>query len=212
MRLFTILMTLLIAPMAYGWPERGPDGVPTGREIDSSAVFSPGSWRGITVVRTDPAALAAVARSTAAWMRAHPDDPAVVAGLLGETGVSLQDVLVTLDLVARLADEDIANGTTRLTEPEFLAQHFSRVSWKPDAAGARARGVRVDHRIRMTRYLVYRQTGSLTPTAAHPYALYAAPPESAGDADPVRLRYTRQDVIGGVFESKGAAEGLAGRH
>jgi hypothetical protein len=69
--------------------------------------------------------------------------------------------------------------------------------------------VKVDHRIRLTRYLVYASSGSATRTATHDTALYAAPHGDDAEGRPSRLGHTRQDVYGGVYEAGGTSEGAA---
>lgn len=198
------LLLLLHLPLraAEPWPVRGPEGVPNGRTIDPSAVFQPARWPTPTPLRTDPAALGQVAADTAAWMRAHPSDPAVQPGLPGALGVSLDRVLRTLDLVASLA----ATDPNALLDPTQLAARFELFAWTPHQADAGAPSKHPD--LRLTRYLVYEEPGCPTRTATCTHALYAAPADD-GQSPAPHLRYSRPQVIGGVYEPGGAAAGRA---
>lgn len=203
---------------ALAWPLLGPDGAPTGRDVQPAELFVPGpvDWSG-HAVEADPAALGAVARDTLRYLREQgAEDPlAVQAGLLAEQGVTLRDVEDTLAYIAYVAEE----APERLSDPAFWSREFTMYAWRPDRQGAQERGLALPaDQIRVTRYLVYQLPGSLERTEAHRYALYRYPSDEAGlsqeaaearSGELTRFRHTRADVIGGVFEPGGAAEGAA---
>jgi len=194
----------LLVAAALAWNEIGEDAVPTGRSYAAADRFSSGSVPGAVKVEADAQALGRVAARTAAMLRATDKPELQTAGVLGELGVTVDDVLRTLDFVARVAEEDAGAEEQRLTNPDFLAEHFSVHHWAPDTEAAARRKVKVtSEKIRLTKYLVYQVTGSAVPTATYDTALYARPDDEAA------LRsYTRMDAYAGVFEPGGAAHGL----
>jgi len=189
---------------AQAWDEVGEDAVPTGRSYEASERFVAGGLPGAVTVRTDPQALGRLAARTAAALRAADEPELRSGGALSELGVSLADVLRTLDFVARVASEDASADQQRLTDPEFLAANFAVHHWRPDTdAAARRKVVVTPEKIRLTKYLVYQVQGSPVRTEVYDTALYARPD------DPAALRaYTRMDAYAGVFEPGGEAHGL----
>lgn len=196
-----LLWALLCA--AFAFDELGEGGVPTGRTVEPIDRFVRAELLG-TTVKTDPRAVGRVAAATAATLRSTERKELVTAGVLGELGVSVDDVLRTLDLVAQVAEEDAGKPQQRLTDHAWLAAHFDAFVWKPDTAAAAKRKVTVTpEKIRLTKYLVYQVKGSATRTAHFDTALYASP------ADPEALKgFTRMDVYAGAFEAGGRGAGL----
>ncbi len=197
-------LTLFCAgSVAHAWPERGPDGMPTGSEVVASEVFAAGALPQLPV-SSDPQALARVAATTLDYLgQRSPDDASVTAGLFGELGIELGRVERTLAFVVRVAEEDAGQPTQRLQDPVFLAEHFEVLRWTPDLAGAAARDLQPPpDRIRMTRYLVYQVEGRATAEAPYLHALYGP---TTGDP----TAWTRQQIMAGVFEPGGEAEGAA---
>jgi hypothetical protein len=213
----------IVAAAAFcgAWTLRGPVGTDPGRLVDAGPVFVEADrpWRGAEI-RTDPSALAAVARSTLTYIDAHPhtDPSGVHPGLPGELGVTLEDVRATLALVVSVAEEDRGQPSQRLLDAAFLDQSFRTLSWRSDRAGAAARGVSLDDdRIRLTRYLAIRVPGRAAFEPGFPCALYAVPDDEGGlDVDEAelrrgeldRFRYTRREVLDGVYVD-GVAAGRA---
>ena len=194
-------MILALVAAALAWGELGPEAAPTGRTIDPWAVLSraPPPWHDKPLL-AEPE-VREVAASAAAWLRAWPEDPASAPGLLGELGYTREALIDGLDRVAAACD-------ATLRDPAFYDAWFDWLAWTPDATAAAAHGVAVDRGLRLTRYVVYEVRGAAERTATFNTALYAVPDDDAGP-DPSRLRYTRQQVIGGVYEAGGAAAGLA---
>jgi len=206
-----VLTAALVAALA--WPLRGPEGALTGASVEPAALFVEGApgWSG-RAVETDPAALAAVAASALGYLRGRADeDPlGVQPGLFGALGITLEDVEVTLEAVARIAAEDTASGESRLTDPAFLEANFRWLAWRPDPAEAAARGLALPAgEIRITRYLVDQRPGSLERGEIYTHALYAPPGDEAG-LDGVaaeaardrlcRYRLTRSEVLAGAVD------------
>ena len=207
----------LLVSSALGWTLLGQQGAPTAEERDAAALFAPAEGWAPARVETDPAALGAVAAEALRYLRTRGEaDPlAVHPGILGELGVTLGDVEATLELIVETA----AQHPERLSDPAWIAAHFTSYAWTPDARGAQERGVRLyGDRIRLTRYLVYEMAGREAPEGAYRYALYAPPRDEAGlsmeeaaarAGELLRFRYTRAEVMGGVYAEGGAAAGQA---
>ncbi|MFT5682431.1 MAG: hypothetical protein ACI8RZ_003349 [Myxococcota bacterium] len=187
---------LLLSLAASAWPLHGSDNVVLEREIVVETLLSDSTIDTTDRIVTDPTALAAVAASALSYLENPPEaDPGGVhAGMFAELGVSLDDVRATLAFVVRIAEEDATTGANRLGDPMFLADNFRLIQWKPDREGASARGHSLpSDGIRMTRYLVYQFPGSPVQTATYTHPLYAPP------TDACRTRYTRMEVIGGIY-------------
>ncbi len=202
-----MLALALATTIAFAWDERGPEGVPTGRTVQASEHFSleRPTWTDLQV-STDPVDLGAVAAATAKLMREQlAEDPdAVDAGMFSELGVSIFDVIETLELVARVASADQGNVDQRLLDPQWLLTTFEVLRWAPDTAAAAARKVSLTgSQIRLTKYLVYQVEGSLERSEVFDTALYADP------GDEQRARWTRPEVYAGVFDVGGTATGAA---
>ena len=201
---FTLLIGwTAVSGLARAHELRGADGRPTGKAVSAAALLQPGApWVGELPPRADPQALGRVAESAAAFLRAHPEDPAATAGLAGELGQDLSAVLATLDFVAEVARADAGQPVQRLLDPAFLRAHFSLWSVQPELSGQTRRPAGVTAgKLRITRYLVREMAGSPAPTAVHRVALYADPGPEA------RARFTRAEVVAGAW-ARGGAEPL----
>jgi hypothetical protein len=200
------------APAAAAYELLGVDAAPTGRSVDPAALFAPAPLRSGRV-RSDPAAVGAVAAETARELLEQYAEGSALAttGALAELGVDLEDVLDTLRLVARVAREDQGSERPRLSDPAWLAAHFEALSWSPDLEGAAARGVALPaDRIRLTSYVVYESPACERRTAACDTALYALPDDEADGSPPgLRLRYSRPEVYAGAYEPGGPSAGRA---
>ena len=206
-------MWWLILATAFGWEERGMDGVGTGRTLAPAALFRPTApaWRAARV-STVPLDLGMVARETASTIRRLRSEGDLMAqpAMLGELGVSMDDVLQTLDLISRVSYEDRGMAYQRLEDPAWIASQFWALRWYPDREAAAARGVDLySDAIRLTKYVVYTVEGSPVKTDRFDTALYAVPRDESDGSPGVRARLTRMEVYAGAFEEGGQAEGLA---
>lgn len=205
-------MLAWVALGAYAYDLLGPDAVPTGRAIDAARLFAEAELDRGRVV-SDPQAVGAVAREAARELLEQYAEgtPLATTGALAELGIGLRDVLDTLRLVARVAEEDRGAPTQRLNDPAWLAEHLRAVDWRPDLEGAAERGQRLPpDRIRLTNYVVYTSPACPARTEACDTALYALPDDEAGGGPPgLRTRYSRMDVYAGVYEAGGEAAGRA---
>lgn len=205
-------MWSLCVGFAWGWTLSAPEG--SVGEIDASEVFRPAPVPA-GALPTDPTGLASVARATSEYLakRAVDDRGTVHAGMLGELGVTLEDVQATLDFVARVAAEDAGVPTQRLQDPLFIAEHFQYFEWTPTHAGTKAH----PEALRLTKYLVPQVEGRASSKGEFDTPLYGVPfdeallDEAQADAHKQtldRYRYTRKAVLGGVYAT-GIAAGRA---
>jgi hypothetical protein len=199
------LAALLCSVPVRAAPERGPDGVPTGRELVGAELFPPGAWASDRRVEGDLAALARQARAAADWLEAHPGHLANVGGPIREVGATPERVVDTLRRVAQVVEEDIAEGRpSRFADPDFVSAGFEVRRWVTDTAAAARRKVDLaPGQLRLTRYFVPEVQGCGARSSACPVALYADPGPSLRD------RFTRAEVFAGAYEVGGAAAGGA---
>lgn len=120
-------------------------------------------------------------------------------------------VEATLRWVVAVGRADVAAGRDRLADPAFLGRCLSGLRWDPDVP-------RPGGAIRLTRYLVYSVRGQPSALGGFQFPLWALPADEAGlDVEAAearrasldRFRYTRQDVVAGVYKPGGAAAGRA---
>ncbi|MFO7553444.1 MAG: MltA domain-containing protein [Haliea sp.] len=180
----------------------------------ASPTFSPaatlpaGSWA------DHGAELCEVAAATADYLgRGNAYDPAAIHG--GTTPLlqtAPQRIRETLDFVCEVQRQDQARGQrSRLTDPDFIQQHFELLRWHPDQAKAAslAAGKPLLQRLPadqllLTKYYVRVAAGSARQSAATPHALYGLPFDEAdlalaaadARADSItRYRYGKQRVV-----------------
>jgi hypothetical protein len=126
-------------------------------------------------------------------------DPAISRnGLLLTQGVTVAEVLKTLDFMITVLEEDISNNRpTRLQDPNFINANFRVIKWsaynpqKPN-----------QKQLRITKYAVFSHTGSRTKTAKYNIPIYSLKDEIAKE-DKFYTKYTKQDVLSGIYEPGG---------
>ncbi|MBD2300232.1 hypothetical protein [Nostoc sp. FACHB-190] len=126
------------------------------------------------------------------------DDPDIQRkGVLGTQGVSVEDVLKTLDFMIVVLKEDIANNRpTRLQDPNFINQNFRVIRWNAyNKQNTRQK------QLRITKYAVFTHTGSRTKTPKFNTAIYSLKDNAI--TDKFYTRYTKQDVLSGIYEPGG---------
>ncbi|HEY9841611.1 MAG TPA: hypothetical protein V6D23_14205 [Candidatus Obscuribacterales bacterium] len=208
-----LALALILAQSLQGFTlvdEQGKQVQP----IQASQYFSPAKGLAAGKIESDPAKLAAVARETLAFLRRHRDDRAAQAGLFKELNVTLPQVEATLEkVIATVAADTQAKRPQRILNPAFLEKEFRLLSWRADAAGARAHKVNLpDQRLRITKYVVFEAKGSATRSGDYCCVLYALPPDeaqlSAEQADArkdqlLRFKFTKQQVVAGALDKLG---------
>lgn len=126
------------------------------------------------------------------------EDPDVLRkGLLGTQGVSVEDVLNTLDFMITVLQEDIAsNRPTRLQDPNFINKNFRVIRWN-----AYNQQNNRQKQLRITKYAVFTHPGSRNKTAKFNTPIYSLKANAAKDK--FYTRYTKQDVLSGIYEPGG---------
>ncbi|TAE60100.1 MAG: hypothetical protein EAZ87_07080 [Nostocales cyanobacterium] len=119
-------------------------------------------------------------------------------GLLLSQGVTVEEVLKTLDFMITVLEEDINNNRpTRLQDPNFINANFRVIKWSaynPDKP--------TQKQLRITKYAVFSHTGSRTKTAKYNVPLYSLKDDIAKE-DKFYTKYTKQDVLSGIYEPGG---------
>ncbi|MBU7585044.1 MAG: hypothetical protein KAF91_19405 [Nostoc sp. TH1S01] len=126
------------------------------------------------------------------------DDPDIQRkGLLGTQGVSVEDVLKTLDFMIVVLKEDIAsNRPTRLQDPNFINNNFRVIKWN-----AYNQQNSSQKQLRITKYAVFTHPGSRTKTSKFNTPIYSL--KDSSYTDKFYTRYTKQDVLSGIYEPGG---------
>lgn len=119
-------------------------------------------------------------------------------GLLLTQGVTVEEVLKTLDFMITVLEEDISNNRpTRLQNPDFINDNFRVIKWsaynpkKPN-----------QKQLRITKYAVFSHRGSRTKTGKYNIPIYSLKDEIAKE-DKFYTKYTKQDVLAGIYEPGG---------
>ena len=145
------------------------------------------------------------------------DPVAIHGGKIPGATVPVADIRATLLYICQIANEDKAAGRkSRLTDPNFVQQHFSFVRWLPDQAGAAKLSKNKPllqklpaDKILQTKYFVKIADGSPVKTAEKNQALYGLPFDEAkldlATADALGKQITRfqlgkQDIVRGALE------------
>lgn len=176
------------------WPVLGPEAKPTGATATPSRVLATAALPSGRRLSTPSEALGATAARTIAWLHRHRDDAANTPGL---AGLSPDAREATLLMAAMAENARRLDGVDVWKDAAWMSRTFESARWTGDRSGS-------EGRVRLTKYLAYEREGAATRSEQRPIALYAAPTDDA-----LRLRYTRQDVVGGAYGPGGASEGAA---
>ncbi len=118
-------------------------------------------------------------------------------GILVTQGVTVKDILKTLDFMMTVLEEDIANNRkTRLQDPNFINANFRVIKWSahnPENPQQK--------KLRITKYAAFIHTGSRQKTAKYNTPIYAIKEEL--NQDKFYTKYTKQDVLSGIYETGG---------
>ncbi|MBD2681106.1 MULTISPECIES: hypothetical protein [Nostoc] len=118
-------------------------------------------------------------------------------GVLATQGVTVQDVLQTLDFMSAILKEDISNGrATRLQDPKFINDNFRVIKWT-----AYNPKNKQQKQLRITKYAVFTHTGSRKKTSTFNTGIYSLKDNS--NTDKFYTKYTKQDVLSGIYEPGG---------
>lgn len=118
-------------------------------------------------------------------------------GILITQGVTVKDILKTLDFMITVLEEDIANKrTTRLQDPNFINANFRVIKWSahnPENPQQK--------QLRITKYAAFIHPGSREKTSEYNTPVYALKEELSQDK--FYTKYTKQDVLSGIYEPGG---------
>jgi hypothetical protein len=118
-------------------------------------------------------------------------------GILVTQGVTVKDILKTLDFMIVILEEDIANNrTTRLQDPNFINANFRVIKWSahnPENPQQK--------QLRITKYAAFIHVGSREKTSQYNTPIYAINEEVSQDK--FYTNYTKQDVLSGIYEPEG---------
>lgn len=145
------------------------------------------------------------------------DPVAIHGGKIPGATVPVADIRATLLYICKIANEDQATGRkSRLTDPNFIQQHFNFVRWLPDQAGAAKLAKNKPllqklpaDKILQTKYFVKIADGSPVKTPQQNQALYGLPYDEAkldlATADALGKKITRfqlgkQEIVRGALE------------
>ncbi len=122
-------------------------------------------------------------------------------GILATQGITIQDVLKTLDFMSAVLKEDIANRrASRLQDPKFINANFRVIKWT-----AYNPKNKQQKQLRITKYAVFTHSGSRKKTSTFNTGIYSLKDNSNNDK--FYTRYTKQDVLSGIYEPGGREYG-----
>ena len=166
--------------------------------INGSQVFSPVKLP-TSKVNFNPGDLLTVLVNTRKYFQDYAsEDPDILrTGILATQGVTVPDVLKTLDFMIAILKEDIANNrTTRLQDPKFINTNFRVIKWS-----AYNPNNKQQKQLRITKYAVFTHSGSRKKTSTFNTPIYSLKDNSNNDK--FYTRYTKQDVLSGIYEPGG---------
>ncbi|MBD2363629.1 hypothetical protein H6G36_20960 [Anabaena minutissima FACHB-250] len=152
-----------------------------------------------TNVKFNQSDLLSVLVNTRKYFQEHgAADPDILRpGLLSTQKVTTADILKTLDFMIVVLREDIANKrTTRLQNPDFINKNFRVIRWtayKPEAPKQK--------QLRITKYAVFTHPGTRKKTSTYNTPIYSLKDNAV--TDKFYTKYTKQDVISGIYEPGG---------
>jgi hypothetical protein len=118
-------------------------------------------------------------------------------GILVTQGVTVKDILKTLDFMIVVLEEDISNKrTTRLQNPNFINANFRVIKWSahnPENPQQK--------QLRVTKYAAFIHPGSRQKTSTYNTPIYAINEEVSQEK--FYTQYTKQDVLSGIYEPVG---------
>ncbi|BAY23495.1 hypothetical protein NIES2100_32600 [Calothrix sp. NIES-2100] len=170
--------------------------------VNGSQVFKAGKLP-TTKIKFNQTDLLTVLVNTRKYYQDHGNaDPDVLRqGILETQGVSVEDVLKTLDFMIAVLQEDIANNrATRLQDPNFINANFKVIKWS--AYNPKSRN---QQQLRITKYAVFTHDGSRQKTSTFNIPVYSLKDDFT--ADKFYTRYTKQQVLSGIYEPGGKEYG-----
>lgn len=176
---------------------------------------------------TEATQLCALSQQVRQYRKGGPnfDKRANHIGPLRQLGFEQGVVDKTLSRICEIHQQDKATGhTSRLMDPEFLAQNFEWIRWQPDMVAAAKLAKKKslvaklpNDKILMTKYYVRRIEGKTSASTQTPHALYSIPYEeqhlSFKQAEKkrgelIRYKYGKQAILSGFLTEQQLAPAL----
>ncbi len=166
--------------------------------IDSHQVLKPGKLPNNPINFNQADLLTVLTNTRQYFQKYSTEDPDIKrTGILVTQGVTVKDILKTLDFMIVVLEEDIANNrTTRLQDPNFINANFRVIKWSahnPENLQQK--------QLRITKYAAFIHSGSRQKTAKYNTPIYAINEEL--QQDKFYTNYTKQDVLSGIYEPGG---------
>jgi hypothetical protein len=166
--------------------------------VQSNQVLKPGKLPNSQINFNQADLLTVLTNTRQYFQKYSTEDPDLKrTGILVTQGVTVTDILKTLDFMIVVLEEDIANNrTTRLQNPNFINANFRVIKWSPyNPENSQQKKVRI------TKYAAFIHPGSRQKTSKYNTPIYAIKEESGEDK--FYTKYTKQDVLSGIYEAGG---------
>ncbi|MEH2271639.1 MAG: hypothetical protein V7K68_24975 [Nostoc sp.] len=166
--------------------------------INGSQIATPGKLPNSKVKFNQGDLLAVLVNTRKYFQDYASEDPDIMrTGVLATQGVTVPDVLKTLDFMIAVLKEDIANNrTTRLQDSKFINTNFRVIKWSAYNPKSKQQ-----KQLRITKYAVFTHPGSRKKTSTFNIPIYSLKDNSNNDK--FYTRYTKQDVLSGIYEPGG---------
>ena len=166
--------------------------------INGSQVVTPGKLPNSKVNFNQEDLLTVLVNTRKYFQDYSSEDPDILrTGMLATQGVTLPDVLKTLNFMIAVLKEDIANHrATRLQDPNFINTNFRVIKWS-----AYNPKNKQQKQLRITKYAVFTHPGSRKKTSTFNTPIYSL--KESANTDKFYTKYTKQDVLSGIYEPGG---------
>ena len=171
-------------------------------EVPGSDVFKSSALPN-QAVDFDERALLTVLHNTRTYFteQSCQDQKILQDGILETQGVTVEDVIATLDFMITTISEDIKAGQpTRLKDTEFINANFEVIRWL-----AYDPSYLDELRTRITKYAVFTHAGSRERTELYNTPVYKIKDDI--ENEDFITRYTKQEALSGIFEPGGVEHG-----
>jgi len=167
--------------------------------VNGSKILSTGSLPA-TPVNFDQADLLTVLSNTRKYFQNNTQaDPDITRnGLLITQGVTVQNILNTLDFMINVLQEDQKNHQpSRLQDANFINNNFRVIKWS-----AYHPATYRENQLKITKYAVFTHSGSHQRTFKYNIPIYGLLSK-----DKFYTKYTKQDALSGIYEPGGKEQG-----
>jgi hypothetical protein len=166
--------------------------------INGSQVVTPGKLPNSKVNFNQGDLLTVLVNTRKYFQDYSSEDPDILrTGMLATQGVTIPDVLNTLNFMIAVLKEDIANNrATRLQDPNFINTNFRVIKWSPYNPKNKQQ-----KQLRITKYAVFTHPGSRKKTSTFNTPIYSL--KDNANNDKFYTKYTKQDVLSGIYEPGG---------